>query len=126
MFKTVERPIFSSIQQALFPIYFGIQTAAPVLMALTFPGNALFGLSSGVQGLFNQSQRYQSLLPIGIMFVTGATNLFVLLPMVTGVMKERRGQGKPLNVIVDCVDAQLTTISQAGRQGVGCCRPALR
>ena len=94
MFKTVERPIFSSIQQAIFPIYFSIQTAAPLLMALTFPGNALFGLPSGVQGLLNQSQLYQSLLPIGIMFVTGITNLLVLLPMVTGVMKERRGQGK--------------------------------
>ncbi|KAG9257280.1 uncharacterized protein F5Z01DRAFT_648317 [Emericellopsis atlantica] len=94
MFKTVERPVFSSMQQALFPIYFGIQTAAPVLMALTFPGNALFGLSSGVQGLVNQSQRYQSLLPMGVMFVTGVTNLFLLLPLVTGVMKERRGQAK--------------------------------
>lgn len=93
MFKTVTRQAFSAIQTGLFPIYFGLQTAIPVILALTFPGNTLFGLPSGIQGLLDESHRYASLLPIATMFVTGLVNLVVLYPVVTDVMKERRGQG---------------------------------
>ena len=93
MFRTVNRPAFSAIQTGLFPIYFGMQTVVPIVMALTFPGSTLLGLSSGVKGLLDETHRYSSLLPIGTMCVTGAINLVVLLPMVTQVMKDRRGQG---------------------------------
>ncbi|CAM1505424.1 Fc.00g110610.m01.CDS01 [Cosmosporella sp. VM-42] len=94
MFKTVNRPAFSAIQQKLFPIYFGMQTVLPVIMALTFPGNSLIGLSSGVSGLLSDFARWHSLVPIATMFVTGLVNFAVLLPATTGVMKERRGQAK--------------------------------
>lgn len=94
MFKTVTRQAFSAIQTGLFPIYFGMQTVIPIILAFTFPGNTLFGLPSGLKGLLDESQFYPSLVPIATMFVTGVTNLLVLLPMVTKVMKERRGQGE--------------------------------
>lgn len=94
MFKTVNRSAFGSIQTGLFPIYFGMQTVLPIVMALTFPGNSLLGLPTGVKGLLDQSNRYSSLLPIGAMCVTGVINLLVFLPLTTQVMKERKGQGK--------------------------------
>ena len=93
MFRTVDRPAFSAIQQKLFPIYFGLQTVLPIVMALTFPGNSLIGLSSGLSGLLSDFSRWHSLLPIATMFVTGLLNFAILLPATTGVMKERRGQG---------------------------------
>lgn len=94
MFRTVDRASFSAIQQKLFPIYFGLQTALPVALALTFPGNALIGLSSGISGLTSEFARWHSLVPISVMFVTGLINWTILLPATTQVMKERRGQGE--------------------------------
>jgi hypothetical protein len=94
MFKTVTRTVFSAIQTNLFPFYFGIQTVGPVLMALTFPGSALFGIPSGPTGLLDGLVRWNSLVPIATTFVTGLVNLLVLLPATQKVMKERRGQVK--------------------------------
>ncbi|KAG6097193.1 hypothetical protein E4U30_000845 [Claviceps sp. LM220 group G6] len=93
-FTVVERPIFSAIQAKLFPIYFGMQTAIPVILALTFPGNALLGVSSGPSGLMETASRWDSLAPIVTMFVTGLVNLVVVLPATNKVIKERRGQAK--------------------------------
>ena len=95
MFKKVERPAFSAAMTGLFPIYFGLQTALPVALALTFPGNALSGVPSGIPGLLDVSSRWDSLAPITTMFLTGLLNLLVLLPASTKTMKERRGQGTP-------------------------------
>ncbi|KAG6011395.1 hypothetical protein E4U43_008348 [Claviceps pusilla] len=94
VFTVVERPVFSKIQAKLFPIYFGMQTAIPVVLALTFPGNALLGVSSGPSGLLETSSRWESLAPIATMFVTGLINLVVMLPATNNVIKERRGQAK--------------------------------
>ncbi|GAO14780.1 hypothetical protein UVI_02005100 [Ustilaginoidea virens] len=94
MFKTVERRVFSAVQAKLFPIYFGMQTALSLVLALTFPGNTWLGVSSGISGLSNASCRWHSLLPITTMFVTGLLNLVVLYPAASKVMKARRGQAK--------------------------------
>ncbi|KAG6000940.1 hypothetical protein E4U21_004864 [Claviceps maximensis] len=94
VFTVVERPVFSVIQAKLFPIYFGMQTAIPVILALTFPGNALLGVPSGPFGLLEMSSRWESLAPIASMFVTGLINLVVMLPATNKVIKERRGQAK--------------------------------
>ncbi|KAG5977510.1 hypothetical protein E4U55_006739 [Claviceps digitariae] len=94
VFKVVERPVFSAIQARLFPIYFGMQTAIPVVLALTFPGNPLLGVSSGPSGLLETSSRWESLAPIATMFVSGLLNLVVVLPATNKVIKERRGQVK--------------------------------
>lgn len=94
MFRVLERPAFSAAQQALFPIYFSLQTALPVILALTYPGSSNpLGVSSGLSGLLDESVRYDTLLPIAVAFLTGAANLFVLLPVTTGIMAERRAQG---------------------------------
>ena len=94
MFKTVDRANFSAIQNNMFPIYFGLQSALPVVLALTFPGSPLLGVSSGVSGLFDPSSRWDSLLPLGVAFVTGVLNLGVLMPATIKIIKERRGQGE--------------------------------
>jgi hypothetical protein len=94
MFKTVTRTVFSAVQTNLFPIYFGMQTALPVVLALTFPGSTLLGLPSGVTGLLDGAVRWNSLVPIAATFITGLVNLVVLLPATQQVMKDRRGQGK--------------------------------
>lgn len=100
MFKAVDRANFSAIQQKLFPIYFGLQTVLPGVLALTFPGNTLIGLSNGPAGLVSEFARYHSLLPITLMAVTGALNLTVLLPLTMDVMKQRRGQG--MSICISC------------------------
>ncbi|KHN99600.1 uncharacterized protein MAM_02453 [Metarhizium album ARSEF 1941] len=94
MFKTVERPVFSAVQIKLFPIYFGLQTLLPAVLALTFPGDTLAGVSSGISGLLAPASRWHSLAPIATMFVTGLVNLVVLLPASAQTMKDRRGQAK--------------------------------
>lgn len=93
MFRTVNRPAFSAIQSKLFPIYFGMQTAIPALLALTFPGNALLGIKGGIGGLVDAPNKWSSLVPIATMFVSGLVNLAVLLPATVKTMKDRHGQG---------------------------------
>ncbi|ODA80103.1 hypothetical protein RJ55_03061 [Drechmeria coniospora] len=94
LFKTVERPAFSAVQSCLFPVYFGLQTALPAVLALSFPGNSLVGVPSGLSGLFHASKRWNSLVPIAIMFFTGLANLVVLQPATAKTMKQRKGQAK--------------------------------
>ncbi|KAF9874110.1 hypothetical protein CkaCkLH20_08482 [Colletotrichum karsti] len=96
MFRVLERPAFSTAQNALFPVYFTIQTALPAVMALTFPGSGSpFGArEGGIGGLLNESNRYSALLPIATMFVTGLANLVVILPKTQKVMKARYAQEK--------------------------------
>ena len=93
MFRSIDRPSFSAIQSHLFPIYFSLQTALPAVLALTFPGNTLLGVHSGISGLLHASSRWDSFVPIMSMFATGLVNLAVLLPATMKIMKERRGQG---------------------------------
>ncbi|XEU97048.1 hypothetical protein FSHL1_002334 [Fusarium sambucinum] len=93
-FRAVDRASFSAIQQKLFPIYFGLQTVLPGVLALTFPGNSLIGLANGPAGLVSEFARWHSLLPISVMGITGAINLLVLLPMTVDIIKKRRGQVK--------------------------------
>lgn len=119
MYKTIERPAFSAAQKGLFPIYFGLQTVLPAILALIFPGNALVGISSSILGLFDEAVRWSSLAPIVTMFLGGLTNLVVLLPATLKVMKERRGQG----ILLVCSGPVLKRGlmlrgSQAGREGM--------
>lgn len=97
MFRVLERPSFSLVQSHLFPIYFSLQTALPAVLALTYPGsNNPLGVASGIAGILDESKRYCTLLPIATMFVSGALNLFVLLPATKKVMAERQNQGRLL------------------------------
>ena len=91
MFRTIPRPQFSAVQSKLFPIYFSLQTAAPVVLAITHPGNR--GLLS-LDGLLDPANRWTALAPIATMFASSLLNLVVLLPATTKVMAKRRQQGE--------------------------------
>jgi hypothetical protein len=91
MFRTLERPQFSAVQSELFPIYFSLQSAAPVILALTHPGNG--GSLLSLAGVLDPSSRWTVLAPLATMFSTALLNLVVLLPATTGVMAKRRQQG---------------------------------
>lgn len=92
MFRTLERPQFAAVQSKLFPIYFSLQTAAPVVLAITHPGNASL---LSLDGLLATANRWTALAPIAAMFTSALLNLVVLLPATTNVMAKRRLQGKP-------------------------------
>ncbi|KAI0180971.1 hypothetical protein GGR52DRAFT_567222 [Hypoxylon sp. FL1284] len=97
-FKVLERPQFAILQRALFPTYFGIQAAAPVLLAITYPGgtNILKGLDtpSSLAGVFHSSNRWGVLLPLGTILATGLVNLAYFLPETNKVTALRRKQEK--------------------------------
>lgn len=102
MFRTLERPQFSAVQSKLFPIYFSIQTAAPVLLAITHPGNT--GSLLNLAGVLDPANKWTVLAPIATMFSTALLNLIVLLPATTGVMARRKQQGKYLATGLVCRD----------------------
>jgi hypothetical protein len=95
MFRVLDRPQFSRVQQSLFPIYFSLQTALPVVIALTFPGSKnLRSFPSSIKGVLHASNRWGVLLPLATMFITGFANMVVVGPATTKVMLERRQQEK--------------------------------
>lgn len=78
-YKVLPRPMFSQLQEKIFPIYFGMQTVLPVVLALTYPGprNPL-SVPSGIQGAFAEVNRWSVLVPLGTMFLTGLANMFFI------------------------------------------------
>ncbi|KAF4629483.1 hypothetical protein G7Y89_g8663 [Cudoniella acicularis] len=92
-YKTLTRPQFSQLQQKIFPIYFGIQTALPVVLALTYPGSGNpLGTASGLSGTFAETNRWSVLVPVATMFVTGLVNMVFIGPATTKLMRERKVQ----------------------------------
>ncbi|KAI1167524.1 hypothetical protein F5B18DRAFT_443116 [Nemania serpens] len=89
-FKVLERPQFGILQRAVFPAYFGIQTAAPVILALTYPGRA--GRFVGVSGVLHPTNRWGVLVPLTVAFVTGLTNLVYFLPATNKISAQRKQQ----------------------------------
>ncbi|KAH7041200.1 uncharacterized protein B0I36DRAFT_380007 [Microdochium trichocladiopsis] len=94
-YKTLERPQFAVLQRALFPGYFGLQAAAPILLALTYPARKLFDAklsSSGIFGVLERENRWTVLAPLATAFVTGLVNLVYLLPETNKITAKRRAQ----------------------------------
>ncbi|KAI1089654.1 hypothetical protein F5B19DRAFT_466254 [Rostrohypoxylon terebratum] len=92
-FKVLERPQFAILQRAVFPIYFGIQTVSPALLALTYPGSkSAFGVPSSLSGVLHESNRWGVLVPLGTIFATGLLNLAYLLPETNKITALRRAQ----------------------------------
>ncbi|KAI0202226.1 hypothetical protein F4808DRAFT_459227 [Astrocystis sublimbata] len=94
-FKVLERPQFAILQRAVFPAYFGIQTIAPVVLALTYPGRAgRFGrvqaLPLGIRGVLHPTNRWMVLVPLTTAFVTGLVNWVYFLPETNKVTALRR------------------------------------
>jgi len=91
-FRALPRPQFSSLQAAIFPVYFSLQTALPVAVALTASRG---GQALGLSGLADPENRLNTLLPMATVALTGLINLVVLRPLTTNIMRERKHQGKP-------------------------------
>ncbi|KAI0456114.1 hypothetical protein F5B21DRAFT_160702 [Xylaria acuta] len=93
-FHVLERPQFAILQRAVFPAYFGIQTAAPVVLALTYPGGAgrVAPLPQGISGVLHPANRWGVLVPLTAAFVTGLANLVYFLPETNKVTAQRRQQ----------------------------------
>lgn len=98
-YKALPRPQFSSLQQAIFPIYFSLQSALPVVLALTYPGsNSSLGASpGGLRGFLAEKNRYSVFAPIITIFAISLSNLLILGPATTRIMKERKHQGLYMN-----------------------------
>ncbi|TGJ87731.1 hypothetical protein E0Z10_g1042 [Xylaria hypoxylon] len=93
-FKVLQRPQFAILQRAVFPAYFGIQTAVPVVLALTYPGGGgrVAALPQGISGILHPANRWGVLVPLTAAFVTGLTNLVYFLPETNKVTAQRRQQ----------------------------------
>lgn len=71
-----------------------MQTALPVVLALTFPGErtAIGRVPSSISGILEPSSRIHVLTPLAIMFLTGLTNMVYVGPKTTQIMRERKHQ----------------------------------
>jgi hypothetical protein len=95
-FKVLDRPQFSALQSKLFPIYFSMQTAIPVVLALTYPGSktVLGGSPAGIAGVLDAPNRWSVLAPLATIFLTGLANMAFVGPATTKTMRDRKSQGK--------------------------------
>ncbi|MCJ1462471.1 hypothetical protein MMC07_001073 [Pseudocyphellaria aurata] len=93
-YGALPRAQFSSLQQAIFPIYFSFQSALPVFLALTYPGikSTVGSTPSGIGGFLAENNRYSVLAPIVTIFAINVANLLVLGPATTRIMLERKHQ----------------------------------
>ena len=106
-YRVLPRPQFSALQSALFPIYFSMQTALPVALALTFPGSthgtqispttsttswAVSHTPGGLVGVLEPMNRLAVLAPLATIFVTSLVNLVYIGPTTTKVMRDRKHQ----------------------------------
>ncbi|KAJ5235348.1 uncharacterized protein N7469_004516 [Penicillium citrinum] len=88
-FRALPRPQFASLQTAIFPVYFSMQTALPVVVALTASRG---GQALGLSGLVAPENRLNTFLPMATVAVTGLINMFVLRPLTVNIMRERKHQ----------------------------------
>jgi hypothetical protein len=93
-FRALPRPAFATLQSALFPVYFGMQSALPILLALTLPEErtGIGRIPGGLSGVLNKDNRYRVLTPLVVVCATGVTNMVWLEPMTTKTMRSRKSQ----------------------------------
>ncbi|KAL1296995.1 hypothetical protein AAFC00_004591 [Neodothiora populina] len=98
-YKCLPRPQFSTLQQNIFPIFFGIQTVLPLIMLATYPGEKLLGIGGeyirenvGFSGVMAESNRWSVLVPLATILITSAANMFFVGPATTKTMKQRHHQ----------------------------------
>ena len=72
-----------------------MQTAIPVVLALTYPGSKALvgGSASGLAGVLDSGNRWSVLAPLATIFLTGLANMAVVGPATTKTMKDRKMQG---------------------------------
>ncbi|KAL2816786.1 hypothetical protein BDW59DRAFT_153055 [Aspergillus cavernicola] len=88
-FRVLPRPQFASLQAKTFPTYFAIQTALPVVVALTA---SRADKPLGISGLLEPENHFKVLLPLATAFVTGLVNFVFLRPLTVDTMRERKHQ----------------------------------
>ncbi|EAW11518.1 DUF4149 domain-containing protein [Aspergillus clavatus NRRL 1] len=88
-FRVLPRPQFSALQTATFPVYFSLQSALPVVVALT---SSTGGQLNGISGLLAPENRFGTFLPLATAAAAGLINQFILRPLTVNVMKERKHQ----------------------------------
>ncbi|KKK15774.1 hypothetical protein ARAM_007065 [Aspergillus rambellii] len=88
-FRVLPRPQFATLQAKTFPTYFALQTALPVVVALTASRSAQ---PLGISGLLEPENRLNVVLPMATAFVTGLVNFLVLRPLTVQTMQERKHQ----------------------------------
>ncbi|RMZ87466.1 hypothetical protein DV736_g5307, partial [Chaetothyriales sp. CBS 134916] len=93
-FRTIPRAQFVTLQTALFPIYFSIQTALPVVLALTYPAErtAISTIPAGIYGVLDSQNRLRVLTPLAIIFVSAAANKVYIQKEVIKATRERKHQ----------------------------------
>ncbi|GAB7351257.1 hypothetical protein MBLNU459_g1681t1 [Dothideomycetes sp. NU459] len=98
-YKALPRPQFSTLQQKTFPIFFALQSALPLVLVTTYPGEKLLGIGGeyirenvGFGGVMAPSNRWSVLGPLATMLVTAVLNLVLVGPATTKSMKERHHQ----------------------------------
>lgn len=94
-YKVLPRSAFATLQTGIFPVYFGLQTALPLVLAITFPGvrNSLGRSGTGFAGVMDVVNRSAVLVPLATMFLSGLSNLIYFGPATTAAMRERKHQG---------------------------------
>lgn len=88
-FRVLPRPQFSALQTSIFPAYFTLQSALPVVIALT---SSKGGQLNGISGLLAPESRFGTLLPLATVAVSGLINQVILRPLTVRTMKERKHQ----------------------------------
>ncbi|KAL3436476.1 hypothetical protein BDV09DRAFT_165105 [Aspergillus tetrazonus] len=88
-FRALPRPQFSALQAKIFPTYFALQTALPVVVALTASRG---GQPLGISGLLERENQFSVLLPLATAFITGLVNFGVLRKLTVDTMRERKHQ----------------------------------
>lgn len=90
-YKAINRPSFSALQQALFPIYFNMQSILPVILVVTYP-SAAPSMLARARTVFALENRASVLLPLALTFAGGIANAVFIGPIVTRIMHERKRQ----------------------------------
>jgi len=100
-YQALPRPQFSRLMEKIFPYFFALQTALPLAMIMTYPGELLAQLggeqaraNAGLTGLLAENNRWTALTPMATILGTSLLNLLVLGPATTRVMKTRHHQGQ--------------------------------
>ena len=79
-----------------------MQSALPVILALTYPGKMTLGgrEASGLSGVLSEDNRLSVLAPLVTMVGCGLANAIFIGPATTKIMRERKAQGR-MSVLAD-------------------------
>ncbi|KAL8684125.1 MAG: hypothetical protein Q9224_006593, partial [Gallowayella concinna] len=105
-FTSLPRAQFATLQATIFPIYFSLQSALPVLLALTYPGrshsspfgalnnnnNGGHAVKSSMGGFLAEENRWTTLMPLATCFAATVVNLVWAGPKTNEIMRLRKHQ----------------------------------